>query len=72
VNRRSFLRLAGAVPFIGPFLAQLGGNPAHLEKLRAISLHIANAPKRLFCDWWEITNWSLNRAKSFMTDYRGI
>lgn len=71
MNRRSFLKLAGAVPFMGPLLAQLG-NPSTLERLRAISLHIARAPKRLFYgDWWQMTNWSLNRLKSFCTDFRG-
>jgi hypothetical protein len=57
VNRRGFLKLAGAVPFIGPLLVQLSSDPTRMEMLRAISIRIANAPRVLFVDILPGASW---------------
>lgn len=48
MKRRDFLKLTCAVPFMGPIMAQMASDPSRLDKLRAISLRIMNAPTVFF------------------------
>lgn len=50
MNRRTFFKLMGAIPFMGPFLTQLANDPSRLEKLREIAMRIMHAPTRTTVD----------------------